>query len=167
MTSLQPFAVRVASRGSVTEVAPSVLTVRIPNKSLIWSGIKRDKNLIKFLKKRFDVVGASRTVVCVSCSLLGSNATQVCDVLICTCRMVLCYRVFLYGSLINTCTSIPSGECIIVWNSHCKNIWITSTIFGHLSCNASYLNQSSSVAKKLLSHLGSSYRKHIAIWLHL
>lgn len=83
MTSLQPFAVRVASRGSVTEVAPSVLTARILNESYIWWGIKRAKNLL--IKIEFDVVGVARTVICMSCSLLGSNATQVCDVLICAC----------------------------------------------------------------------------------
>ena len=83
MKSLQPFAVRVASRGSVTEVAPSVLTVRVPNKSLIWSGIKRDKYfLIKIWKMQFDVFRVTRTVICMNCSLLGSKATQVCDVLI-------------------------------------------------------------------------------------
>ena len=101
MTSLQPFAVRVASKGYVTEVAPSVLTVRISNKSSIWSGMKRDKNFITIWKKQFDVVGVSRTVIYINGSLLASNATQVCNVLVCTCRMALCiviiYKITSFG----------------------------------------------------------------------
>ena len=61
-----------------------------------------------------------------------------------------------------------------------QSIWVTSTIFWssqvHACCvhdtlkklqkNASYLNQSLCILEKLLSQLGSSYRKPIAIWLH-
>ena len=112
MTSLQPFAVRVASKGYVTEVAPSVLTVRISNKSSIWSGMKRDKNVIKIWKKQFDVVGVSRTVIYINGSLLASNATQVCNVLVCTCRMALCIVIIRLQVLVALSAQMT---CSLLW----------------------------------------------------
>ena len=55
---------------------------------------------------------------------------------------------------------------------HCKNIWVTTTIFWSSQLHACGLYgilqnfKRMLVVEKLLSQLGSSNRKSIAIWLH-
>ena len=115
---LQRFSIVFSAYWLVTQqiqLMRTPFTVSISNKSSIWSGMKRDKNVITIWKKQFDVVGVSRTVIYINGSLLASNATQVCNVLVCTCRMALCIVIIRLQVLVAlnaqmTCSLLWKGQ---------------------------------------------------------